>query len=47
MNQFFVSTPLGFENTSLTEMKEVWPYLLGQDAKAQSLPFLEVRVATV
>jgi putative N6-adenine-specific DNA methylase len=44
MNKFFVSTPLGFENTALTEMKEVWPYLLGKDAKTHALPFPEIEV---
>lgn len=44
MNKFFVSTPLGFENTALTEMKEAWPYLLGKDAKTHALPFPEIEV---
>ncbi|WP_413574911.1 RNA methyltransferase [Bdellovibrio sp. HCB290] len=44
MNRFFVSTPIGFENTALMEMKEVWPYLLGKDAKTHSLSFPEVTV---
>ncbi|QLY24141.1 RNA methyltransferase [Bdellovibrio sp. KM01] len=44
MNRFFISTPLGFENTALQEMKEIWPYLLGKDAKTHSLPFPEVSV---
>lgn len=44
MNKFFVSTPLGYELTTLAEMKECWPYLLGKDAKAHSLPFPEVEV---
>ncbi|QDK45946.1 RNA methyltransferase [Bdellovibrio sp. ZAP7] len=44
MNRFFISTPLGFENTALQEMKEIWPYLLGKDAKTHSLPFPEVAV---
>ncbi|MBO9665620.1 MAG: RNA methyltransferase [Bdellovibrio sp.] len=44
MNKFFVSTPLGFENTALLEMKEVWPYLLGKDSKTHSLPFPEVEI---
>ena len=42
--KFFISTPLGFENTALLEMKEIWPYLLGKDAKTHSLPFPEVEV---
>ncbi|MBV2169332.1 MAG: RNA methyltransferase [Bdellovibrio sp.] len=44
MNRFFVSTPLGFEERTLLEMKEVWPYLLGKDAKTHVLPFPEVAV---
>ncbi|WP_413584562.1 THUMP domain-containing class I SAM-dependent RNA methyltransferase [Bdellovibrio sp. HCB274] len=44
MNRFFVSTPIGFENTALMEMKEVWPYLLGKDSKTHSLSFPEVTV---
>ncbi|WP_413293487.1 RNA methyltransferase [Bdellovibrio sp. HCB185ZH] len=44
MNRFFISTPLGFENTALQEMKEIWPYLLGKDAKTHSLPFPDVSV---
>jgi putative N6-adenine-specific DNA methylase len=42
--KFFISTPLGFENTALLEMKEIWPYLLGKDAQTHSLPFPEVEV---
>lgn len=44
MNRFFVSTPLGFEERTLLEMKEIWPYLLGKDAKTHVLPFPEVQV---
>ncbi|QDK38247.1 class I SAM-dependent RNA methyltransferase [Bdellovibrio sp. NC01] len=44
MNKFFVSTPLGYELTTLAEMKECWPYLLGKDSKTHSLPFPEVEV---
>jgi putative N6-adenine-specific DNA methylase len=44
VNRFFISTPLGFENTALQEMKEIWPYLLGKDAKTHSLSFPEVTV---
>lgn len=44
MNKFFVSTPLGYELTTLADMKECWPYLLGKDAKAHSLSFPEVEV---
>lgn len=44
MNRFFISTPLGFEERTLLEMKEVWPYLLGKDAKAHMLAFPEVTV---
>nr|BFD59967.1 class I SAM-dependent RNA methyltransferase [Bdellovibrio sp. CKG001] len=44
MNKFFVATPLDFEKRTLAEMKEVWPYLLGKDAKPHSLPFPEVAV---
>ncbi len=44
MNRFFISTPLGFENTALQEMKEIWPYLLGKDAKTHALSFPEVTV---
>lgn len=44
MNRFFVSTPLDYEERTLAEMKEVWPYLLGKDAKTHTLPFPEVEV---
>ncbi|WP_413942872.1 THUMP domain-containing class I SAM-dependent RNA methyltransferase [Bdellovibrio sp. HCB-162] len=44
MNRFFVATPLDYEESALLEMKEVWPYLLGKDAKTHSLPFPEVQV---
>ncbi|WII73820.1 RNA methyltransferase [Bdellovibrio sp. 22V] len=44
MNRFFVSTPLDFEENALLEMKEIWPYLLGKDAKTHTLPFPEVDV---
>lgn len=44
MNKFFISTPLGFELSTLAEMKECWPYLLGKDAKTHTLPFPEVKV---
>ncbi|WP_374033349.1 class I SAM-dependent RNA methyltransferase [Bdellovibrio bacteriovorus] len=42
MNRFFVATPLDFEKLALAEMKEVWPFLLGKDAKPHALPFPEV-----
>lgn len=44
MNKFFVATPLDFEKRALAEMKEIWPYLLGKDAKPHVLPFPEVAV---
>lgn len=44
MNTFFVSTPLGFEEATLAEMKAVWPYLLAKDSKKHDLPFPEVKV---
>lgn len=44
MNSFFVSTPLGFEDRTLIQMKEAWPYLLAKDAKTHTLPFPEVKV---
>lgn len=44
MNKVFISTPLGFEMSTLQEMKECWPYLLGKDAKSHALPFPEVEV---
>ncbi|WP_374073746.1 class I SAM-dependent RNA methyltransferase [Bdellovibrio bacteriovorus] len=44
MSRFFISTPLDFEERTLSEMKEVWPYLLGKDAKTHTLPFPEVTV---
>lgn len=44
MNQFFVSTPLDFEKVTLQEMKEVWPLLLGKDARPHALPFPEVKL---
>ncbi|WP_374030508.1 class I SAM-dependent RNA methyltransferase [Bdellovibrio bacteriovorus] len=44
MNRFFVATPLDFEKLALAEMKEVWPFLLGKDAKPHTLPFPEVTV---
>lgn len=44
MVRFFVATPLDFEKRALSEMKEIWPYLLGKDAKPHGLPFPEVTV---
>lgn len=44
MNAFFVSTALGFEQTALQEMQEIWPYLLGKDSKTHTLPFPDVVV---
>ncbi|UXR63228.1 RNA methyltransferase [Bdellovibrio bacteriovorus] len=44
MNKFFVATPLDFEKRALAEMKDIWPYLLGKDAKPHALPFPEVAV---
>lgn len=44
MSRFFVSTPLGFEESTLQDLKEIWPYLLGKDAKAHTLPFPEVQI---
>ncbi|MGZ3771571.1 MAG: THUMP domain-containing class I SAM-dependent RNA methyltransferase, partial [Bdellovibrio sp.] len=44
MNSFFVSTPLGFEERTLQEMKEVWPYLLSKEAKTHVLSFPEVNL---
>lgn len=46
MNTFFVSTPLDFEQTTLQEMREIWPYLLGKDAKPHGGPFPEVKVVS-
>ncbi|MEN0059042.1 MAG: RNA methyltransferase [Bdellovibrio sp.] len=44
MSRFFVVTPLDFEQRVLTEMQQVWPYLLGKDAQTHALPFPEVDV---
>ncbi|XGC79630.1 RNA methyltransferase [Bdellovibrio bacteriovorus] len=44
MSRFFVSTPLGFEERTLQDFKEVWPHLLGKDAKPHSLPLPEVQI---
>lgn len=44
VNNFFISTPLGFEQTALSEFKEVWPYLLGKDSKPHALPLPEIEV---
>lgn len=44
MVRFFVATPLDYEQSALSEMREVWPYLLGKDAKAHTLPFPAVEV---
>lgn len=44
MPRFFVSTPLGFEEEALQEIKEVWPYLLGKDARTHNEPLPEVDV---
>lgn len=44
MSQFFISTPLGHEQLTLSEMKEVWPYLLGKDSRPHAIPFPEVEV---
>lgn len=39
MAKFFIVTPPGFESQTLQELKEIWPLLLGKDAKAHDLPF--------
>lgn len=44
MSLFFVATPLDFETCTLQEMREVWPLLLGKDARPHSLPFPEVKI---
>lgn len=44
MDRFFVSTPIGFEERTLMDMKAIWPYLLGKDAKSHSLPFPETEI---
>lgn len=44
MNSFFIVTPLGFEATTLQELKDIWPYLLGKNALPQETPFPEVVV---
>ncbi|NUN05242.1 MAG: RNA methyltransferase [Bdellovibrio sp.] len=44
MNRFFVVTPLDFETATLQEMKDIWPFLLGKDAKPHGLPFPDVQV---
>ncbi|KHD88215.1 MAG: hypothetical protein OM95_10355 [Bdellovibrio sp. ArHS] len=35
---------MDYEERTLAEMKEIWPYLLGKDAKTHALPFPEVDV---
>ncbi|MFS4461239.1 THUMP domain-containing class I SAM-dependent RNA methyltransferase [Bdellovibrio sp. HCB2-146] len=42
MNTFFISTPIGFEEQTLKDMKAVWPYLLAKNAQKHDLPFPEV-----
>ena len=42
--RFFVSTPLGYEQSALEEMKQCWNLLLGKDAKPQQMPFPEVQI---
>jgi Predicted N6-adenine-specific DNA methylase len=44
MKKFFVSTPLGFEHRALSEMRAIWPYLLGKDAQSlkDSFPSIEM-----
>lgn len=44
MSLFFVATPLDFETCTLQEMQEVWPLLLGKDARPQTFPFPDVKV---
>ncbi|UOF01716.1 RNA methyltransferase [Bdellovibrio reynosensis] len=44
MSRFFVSTPLGFEERTLADLKAIWPHLLGKDAKPHGLPCTEVQV---
>lgn len=44
MSRFFISTPMDFEQRTLAEMKEIWPYLLGKDSKTHNEPFPEVDV---
>lgn len=38
MNRFFISTPLGFEQTTLEEVQKFWPILLGRNAQPHSEP---------
>ncbi|MNJ94694.1 Ribosomal RNA large subunit methyltransferase L [compost metagenome] len=44
MNRFFVVTPIGFEETTLKDLQDIWPVLLGKDAQAHSFPFPKVEV---
>lgn len=44
MNKFFISTPLGFEESTLQDMKEIWPFLLGKDSQTHTVPFPAVEV---
>ncbi|MFP5519558.1 MAG: hypothetical protein ACLGGX_06615 [Bdellovibrionia bacterium] len=42
--EFFISCPIGFEEELLRELKEVWPRLLGRDARPniESLPEIKI-----
>lgn len=44
MSTFFISSPIGFEQTTLEQLKEVWPLLLGKDARPHGLPFPECTI---
>jgi len=44
MNRFFIATPLGFEATAYAEIKHIWPFLLGKDAKPNTLELPTVEV---
>lgn len=44
MNRFFVATPLGFETTAAQEIARAWPWLLGKDARANTLPLPAIEI---
>ncbi len=44
-SEFFLSCPIGFEPSAEVEFREIWPFLVGKDARKNlaSLPILEIK----
>jgi putative N6-adenine-specific DNA methylase len=38
LNRFFISTPIGFEQTTCEEVQRIWPSLLGRNAQVHNEP---------